>query len=112
MDSGRATRAMAAVYQAWFGWQDRLIARFDRDQRVGLGFPERAEDPACDAWYGAKPFMVANSALCFGTHTFLLVVLLLVHRPEWFLPAVVIGMSLYWVGIAVARRVVFGRVTS
>jgi hypothetical protein len=51
--------------------------------------------------------MVANSALCFGTHTFLLVVLLVLHRPEWFLPSVVIGMTLYWAGIVFARRMAF-----
>lgn len=107
--SDRATRAMAAVYQVWFGWQDRLIARLDRRQRRGLGLGGPAGDPATDAWYGAKGFMVANSALCFGTHTFLLVVLLLIHRPDWFLPAVVVGMSLYWAGILAARQVVFAR---
>lgn len=108
--SDRATRFMAAVYQAWFGWQDRLIAAFDRGQRTSLGLPEDAGDPRNDRWYGARPFMVANSALCFGTHTFLLVVLLLVHRPEWFLPSVVIGMTLYWACIVVARRAAFRRV--
>ncbi|CAN5854610.1 CDP-alcohol phosphatidyltransferase family protein [soil metagenome] len=105
----RATRVMASVYQAWFGWQDRLIARIDRAQRVSLGFPERADDPRCNPWYGAKPFMVANSALCFGTHTFVLVVLLLAGRPEWFLPAVVVGMSAYWGLIVLFRRLAFRR---
>jgi hypothetical protein len=103
----RATRLMAAVYQAWFGWQDRLIARFDRRQRVAAGLPARAEDPANDRWYGAKGFMVANSALCFGSHAFLLVVLLLLGRPEWFLPAVVVGMTAYWSAVVVARRLAF-----
>jgi phosphatidylglycerophosphate synthase len=105
--SDRATRFMAAVYQVWFGWQDRLIDRFDRGQRTSLGLPNEAEDPRNDAWYGARPFMVANSALCFGTHTFLLVVLLLLQRPQWFLPSVVIGMTAYWVCIVLARRTVF-----
>jgi phosphatidylglycerophosphate synthase len=105
--SDRATRAMAAVYQVWFGWQDRLIARFDRAQRTSLGLPEPAEDPRNDTWFGARPFLVANSALCFGTHTFVLVVLLLLHRPEWFLPSVVVGMTMYWAAILLARRLAF-----
>ncbi|HEX2149822.1 MAG TPA: CDP-alcohol phosphatidyltransferase family protein [Actinomycetota bacterium] len=105
----RATRAMASVYQAWFGWQDRLIARFDRAQRRSLGLPEQAEDPRCNGWYGARPFLVANSALCFGTHVFVLVVLLVARRPEWFLPSVTIGMTFYWALIVVARRLVFRR---
>ncbi len=105
----RATRMMAAVYQIWFGWQDRLIARFDRAQRTSLGLPESAEDPRCDPWYGARGFMVANSALCFGTHTFVLVVLLLAGRPEWFLPAVVLGMTGYWGLIILARQMAFRR---
>ncbi len=99
---------MAAVYQAWFGWQDRLIARADKAQRTSLGFPERAEDPRCDAWYGAKAFMVANSA-CARHAPFLLVVLLLARRPELFVPSVVIGMTAYWALILLARRVAFRR---
>ncbi|HEX2180308.1 MAG TPA: CDP-alcohol phosphatidyltransferase family protein [Actinomycetota bacterium] len=102
-----ATRVMAAVYQAWFGWQDRLIARLDRSQREAAGLPAGSGDPANDRWYTARGFMVANSALCFGTHAFLLVVLLLAHRPQWFLPAVVVGMTAYWMAILLARRVAF-----
>ncbi|MEX0790731.1 MAG: hypothetical protein WD178_08165, partial [Actinomycetota bacterium] len=104
-----ATRVMASVYQVWFGWQDRLIARIDLAQRRSLGFPETAEDPRCEPWFGARPFMVANSALCFGTHTFVLVIALLAGRPEWFLPSVVVGMTAYWALIVLARRVVFRR---
>ncbi len=103
----RATRFMAGVYQAWFGWQDRLMARMDESQRIGAGLPSSSIDPANDGWYRARGFMVANSVLCFGTHAFLLVVLLLLHRPEWFLPAVVVGMTAYWAVIVLARRVVF-----
>jgi hypothetical protein len=53
--------------------------------------------------------MVANSALCFGTHTFLLVVLLVARRPELFIPSVVFGMTAYWGLILLARRVAFRR---
>lgn len=105
----RATAVMAAVYRVWFGWQDRLVAWFDRRQRVSVGLPEDAADPENDAWYRHRGLLVANSALCFGTHTFVLVVLLLARRPEWFLPAVAIGMNAYLLLIVAARRVVFRR---
>lgn len=103
----RATAVMAAVYQAWFGWQDRLIARLDRRARRAAGLPEDAADPRCDAWFAHRGFLTANSALCFGTHAFVLVVLLLAGRPEWFLPAVAVGMNAYWLAILAARRAVF-----
>lgn len=106
----RATRWLATVYQVWFGWQDRILERSDRRQRLWLGLPEDPEDHLNDAWYGSRAFMVANSALCFGTHTFLLVVLLVAGRPQWFLPVVVAGMSAYLALIVCARLVRFGPV--
>lgn len=107
-----ATRLMAVIYQVWFGWQDRLIARLDGGLRSAVGLGGPASQPGNDSWYTARGFMVANSALCFGTHAFVLVVLLLFRRPEWFLPLVAAGMSGYWGLILGARLLVFRRATA
>lgn len=95
------------IYNVWFGWQDRLIAWIDVLQRSGLGLPNDPEESKSDLWYSHRSFMVANSALCFGTHAFVLIVCLVCQQPAWFLPAVTIGMNIYWLGIVLGRLVVF-----
>ncbi len=101
--------ALAGLYDLWFGWQDRLIARLDSWQRRSVVMAADMSDPRSTQWYGHRGFMVANSALCFGTHAFILVVCLLFQSPFWFVPMVTIGMNIYWVGIVLARLVVFRR---
>lgn len=104
---GPATRLLSRVYDAWFGWQDRAIAAWDRSEREKLGLPADPDDPRNDRWYTTRSFMVSNSALCFGTHAFVLILALLLKKPQWFLPAVGIGMNLYLAVIAFARRRAF-----
>jgi phosphatidylglycerophosphate synthase len=104
-----AVARLAAVYDLWFGWQDRLIAKWDLWQRQLLGLPVLAAESGNDDWYGRRAFMIANSALCFGTYAFVLAVCLVFRAPFWFVPAVVVGMNLYWLGIVLARLVVFRR---
>lgn len=109
-EPARGTVAMlAGLYEVWFGWQDRLISRFDRWQRCRIGLPPNPKETVNAPWFGRRSFMVANSALCFGTHTFVLVVCLLLQSPFWFIPVVTIGMNIYWGGIVLARLVVFRR---
>ena len=100
---------LAGVYDLWFGWQDRMIARFDGWQRQLSGFPADPLDPANNAWFEGRGFMVANSALCFGTHAFILIVCLLAGSAFWFLPAVLVGMNVYWGAIMLTRVVGFRR---
>jgi phosphatidylglycerophosphate synthase len=100
---------LAGVYDIWFGWQDRMIARFDGWQREIAGFPADPLDPANDAWFDRRSFMVANSALCFGTHAFVLIVCLLAGSAFWFLPVVTVAMNLYWLTIILTRWLVFRR---
>jgi phosphatidylglycerophosphate synthase len=107
-DVGRGVVAiLGRCYDLWFGWQDRLLARWDLAQRRRAGLPEDPGHPANDPWYGHRGFMVANSALCFGTHAFLLILCLVFLSPWAFLGVVAFGLNLYWGGILVARRVVF-----
>ena len=60
-------------------------------------------------WFDHRNLMVANSALCFGTHAFVLIVCLIAGSPFWFLPLVVVGMNLYWSTIILTRAVTFRR---
>lgn len=105
-----AVGLLAGLYDLWFGWQDRLIATVDRWLRVRTGRPVDAIDAANDDWYGSRSFMVANSALCFGTHAFVLIVCLLFRSPFAFLPVVTAGLNLYWLAIVLSRVVVFRRI--
>jgi phosphatidylglycerophosphate synthase len=100
---------LAAIYDLWFGWQDRLIASWDYWQRRFVGLPANPTDLRNNGWYGKRPFLVANSALCFGTYAFVLAICLLFRSPFLFLPAIVLGMNLYWVAIVLTRLVVFRR---
>ena len=107
-DSGIVS-VLARVYDVWFGWQDRLIARFDGWPRALCGLPADPLHPANNAWFDHRNLMVANSALCFGTHAFVLIVCLVVGAPFWFLPLVFVGMNLYWSTILLTRVLVFRR---
>jgi phosphatidylglycerophosphate synthase len=100
---------LARVYDLWFGWQDRMIARFDGWQRQRVGLPGDPLHSSNDAWFDHRNLMVANSALCFGTHAFVLIVCLVAGSPFWFLPLVVVAMNLYWVAILLTRAVTFRR---
>jgi phosphatidylglycerophosphate synthase len=107
-DSG-IVAVLARVYDLWFGWQDRMIARHDGWQRERSGLHENPLHPTNDAWFDHRNLMVANSALCFGTHAFVLIVCLVAGSPFWFLPLVVVGMNLYWSTIILTRAVTFRR---
>lgn len=100
----RATRFLANVYELWFGWQDRVVAAWDRHLRKGSGLLEDPDRPENERWYTHRGLLVAGSALCFGTHAFVLIAATLAGRPHWFLPAVSLGMNLYLAVIASARR--------
>ncbi|MBI3872831.1 MAG: CDP-alcohol phosphatidyltransferase family protein [candidate division Zixibacteria bacterium] len=102
--AGGLTRAMAWLYLAWFGWQDRLMAWIDDRGRAAIGLGGSALDPRCDRWFEDRRWLSANSPLCIGTHLFALILCLLAAHPAWFFPAVAVGMNLYW-AIIVAMRV-------
>ena len=105
--SSAATSAMAWIYDIWFGWQDRLLASLDTLQRHMIGLPSNPLSPRNDRWYSQRSFMVANSVLCFGTYAFILIACLLIQVPFWFLTMLTLCMNIYWLGIVLARLVVF-----
>lgn len=104
---GPFLRALIGVYAGWFGWQDRLMARWDKRARAWAGLPVDSDEARCGRWFLDRRFLVANSALCYGTHAFVLILCLIVDRLGWFFPAVVVGMNMYWGGVVAARQAVY-----
>ena len=105
--SSGVVSVLAWIYDLWFGWQDWLIAWLDRIQRGAIGLPAFSLDRRNDDWYTRRLFMVANSVLCFGTHALILIICLVFQSPLWFLPIITVGLNIYWLGIVLARLVVF-----
>lgn len=105
----RMLGVLQPVYNLWFGWQDYLIERLDRAMRRSARLPARRTDSLGMRWYATRGFLVANSALCYGTHAFVLILCVLAGRPLWFFPTVGIGMNLYFAVILTARWIVFRR---
>jgi len=102
-------RILRAIYRIWFGWQDRLVQAIDTHMRPSVD----TQDTQCKGdWYTDRRFLTANSALCYGTHAFILILCLIARRPQWFFAAVAIGMNVYWLGILLARRIVSRRMVA
>jgi phosphatidylglycerophosphate synthase len=82
----RLLRLLQAVYGAAYGWQDRIVAALDRSSfgRAIGGSAASAGAGALRTWYGDKRLMTLNSPLCFGTHLFLLILVLVLSHPAYF----------------------------
>lgn len=101
---GRAVlTSLNALYLVIYGWQDRLVAAVDNRLR------KRLPSVAGDTWYGYHPLLVAQSALCFGTHIFAIIVFALLKRPHWALVFISIAMNFYLIILLSYRRACFGR---
>ncbi|MBI5868367.1 MAG: CDP-alcohol phosphatidyltransferase family protein [candidate division Zixibacteria bacterium] len=96
-----------AVYVLWFAWQDSLIRQLDRLSLDTVRKRDHHDESLADHWYKSRGFLIANSALCYGTHAFILILCLLAGHPNWFFPAVAVGMNLYFAAIIAARTVYF-----
>ena len=65
------------LYAIIYGWQDNFIAVLDRQLIAISGCRDLTK------WYGDKTMMVVQSALCFGTHIFIIIIFTLIRKPEW-----------------------------
>lgn len=81
-----------------YSWQDRLAASID-NSLVGKN---RTLSP--EQRFGNKFLMILQSALCFGTHIFIIIVAALLGRPETALIFISIVMNLYLVGLLYLRK--------
>ena len=86
------------LYIIVYSWQDRLVAAVDRllvGRKTGLGDEER---------FGIKSLMILQSALCFGTHIFIIIVSALAGRPGTSLIFITIAMNIYLLLVLYLRK--------
>lgn len=109
MDVDAATRNVAAratlgalrfSYLILYGWQDRLVAAIDRSMLESSGAAERT-------WYGDKALMILLSALCFGTHIFIIIIFSAFGRPDYAFWFIITVMNIFLVSLLLIRR--YGR---
>ncbi|MBU1319526.1 MAG: CDP-alcohol phosphatidyltransferase family protein [candidate division Zixibacteria bacterium] len=84
-------------YLIIYSWQDRLVAAIDKSMLKGSGASERN-------WYGDRLLMVPQSALCFGTHIFVIIVFSIVNKPEYSLIFISTVMNIFLVSLLLIRR--------
>ncbi len=72
-----------------YGWQDKLVAGID-NMLVG-----QACNLSPEQRFGNRSLMVLQSALCFGTHIFIIIIGALLGRPEGALIFIGIVMNIY-----------------
>jgi phosphatidylserine synthase len=88
--SGRLLlKLMRFLYIVIYSWQDRLVAAVDEK------LYSSAKSGSKEKWYGDRFLMVLQSALCFGTHIFVIIVFSLLGKP--YLALIFIGtvMNIY-----------------
>ena len=84
---GRFLYILSLCYIVVFGWQDKLAAAVDGWLRRRSGKIQ----------YDNKTMMTLYSALCFGTHIFVMIVCALAGRPQYALIFIATVMNLYLV---------------
>jgi len=96
-----AGRALLSVlrflYIIIYSWQDRLIARIDQS----LVGPRALSDKER---FGNKTLMTMQSALCFGTHIFIIIIFALIGKPEAALIFIAVIMNLYLILLLYLRN--------
>jgi phosphatidylglycerophosphate synthase len=92
------TRALRALYLVVYSWQDSMVAAVDNHLRKRC--------PGCTDrdWYDRRGLLVAQSALCFGTHIFVLIAATVFGHPEWGLVFIATAMNLYLAILLSIRR--------
>jgi len=81
--------ALRFCYLIVYGWQDRLVAISDNTLMGARPLPnDRIR-------YGNRSLMILQSALCFGTHIFVIVLFSLLRKPHLALVFISTVMNLY-----------------
>jgi phosphatidylglycerophosphate synthase len=95
-------RLLRLLYHAVYGWQDRLVAAVDN------ALFKRCPGCSRKEWFAYRPLMVAQSALCFGTHIAVVIAFALFGEPHWSLIFVSTLMNIYLILLLCYRRRHFG----
>lgn len=98
VSTGTVVLILNRLYLIVYGWQDRFVAAVDNHLRKQM--------PAVtdQQWFGHRGLMVAQSALCFGTQIFVVIVAALVGRPKLALPFIGVVMTIYLAVLLWTRR--------
>jgi phosphatidylserine synthase len=98
----RAGRIVLALlrfsYIIIYSWQDRFVAAVDDS----LGGKARGISPK--ARYGNRMLMTMQSALCFGTHIFIIICFALAGKPHLSLVFIGTFMNLYLLAVLYLRK--------
>ena len=99
-----AVKILRMIYMVVYGWQDYLIKSIDsyslRSLQHRHGF-ERV------TWYRKRVFLVANSALCFGTHIFVFIICIIFGKPTLALWIISCMFNFYFAVVMIARIIYF-----
>jgi phosphatidylglycerophosphate synthase len=93
------TLVLQRIYQALYGWQDRLMFRIDawcRRERMDEEFRQR--------WYGDRAGLLLSGFLGIGTELFALMLFSVTGQLEWYLWFNLIVMNGVFVASCVYRR--------
>jgi phosphatidylglycerophosphate synthase len=94
----RTTRILQRIFQAMYGWQDRLMARIDRWSARGS-----INDAA--AWYGDRTALRISGFLGLGTELFLVMAFSLAGELQTYFLVNLAGMNAVWGGCVIYRRI-------
>lgn len=100
--NNRSARAFLAglrlFYLIVYGWQDRLVASVDGKMFRGSPLNDNMER------FGRRSLMVMQSALCFGTHIFVIILFSVFQKPWLGLIFIGIPMNLYLIFLLYLRK--------
>jgi len=88
---------MRFFYKIIFSWQDRLVESVENRLNNNLNLPNSIR-------YANKNLMIAQSALCFGTHIFVIILAAVIGRPEYSLMFITVAMNIYLIVLLYLRR--------
>ncbi len=99
-------KALRLSYLVVFSWQDKLVAVVDNAMM--------RDNPVHDdrIRYGSHYLMTMQSALCFGTHIFVIIISALIGRPQLALIFISTAMNLYLIFVLYLRKRYYRRVSS
>jgi len=98
---------LRGLYMAVYGWQDRLVARVDNYLAATSGTELTATER-----FGKRVLMVMQSALCFGTHIFVIIVFAVLGRPTHALIFIATLMNIYLLVLLYLRSSYYKSITA
>ncbi|MBN2226683.1 MAG: CDP-alcohol phosphatidyltransferase family protein [candidate division Zixibacteria bacterium] len=99
-------KTLRLFYLIVYGWQDKLVLAVD-NRLLSSGNIHEGR-----LRYGNHQLMIMQSALCFGTHIFVIILCALLSRPQLALIFISIVMNLYLIFVLYLRKRYYQRLSS